>query len=69
MAGFIAEVILTFFFLLVIFRATAEEELKGFAGIEIGFILFIIHIVGIPINGISVNPARNYNFFDAKTYL
>lgn len=58
-AGFLAEVVLTFFFLLVIFGATSEEAPKGFAGIAIGFTLFIIHLVGIPITGTSVNPARS----------
>ncbi len=58
-AGFLAEVVLTFFFLLVIFGATSEEAPRGFAGIAIGFTLFIIHLVGIPITGTSVNPARS----------
>lgn len=58
-AGFVAEVVLTFFFLLVIFGATSDEAPKGFAGIAIGFTLFIIHLVGIPITGTSVNPARS----------
>ena len=58
-AGFIAEVVLTFFFLLVIFGATSKEAPNGFAGIAIGFTLFIIHLVGIPITGTSVNPARS----------
>ena len=58
-AGFLAEVVLTFFFLIVIFGATSEEAPKGFAGIAIGFTLFIIHLVGIPITGTSVNPARS----------
>jgi len=58
-AGFIAEVLLTFFFVLVIFGATSKEAPKGFAGIAIGFTLFIVHLVGIPITGTSVNPARS----------
>ncbi len=58
-AGFLAEVVLTFFFLLVIFGATSDEAPKGFAGIAIGFTLFIVHLVGIPITGTSVNPARS----------
>ncbi len=58
-AGFLAEVVLTFFFLLVIFGATSDEAPKGFAGIAIGFTLFIINLVGIPITGTSVNPARS----------
>lgn len=58
-AGFLAEIVLTFFFLLVIFGATSEKAPKGFAGIAIGLTLFIVHLVGIPITGTSVNPARS----------
>lgn len=58
-SGFIAEVVLTFIFLLVIFGSTSEKAPKGFAGISIGFSLVLIHIVGIPITGTSVNPARS----------
>jgi aquaporin Z len=59
LAGFIAEIVLTFFFLLVIFGATSEKAPKGFAGIAIGLTLFIVHLVGIPVTGTSVNPARS----------
>jgi len=58
-AGLVAEVTLTFFFLLAIFGATSKEAPKGFAGIGIGFSLFIVHLVGIPVTGTSVNPARS----------
>jgi len=58
-SGFIAEVILTFIFLLVIFGSTSEKAPKGFAGIAIGLSLVLIHLVGIPITGTSVNPARS----------
>ena len=58
-AAFIAEVVLTFIFLLVIFGATSEKAPKGFAGIAIGLSLTLIHLVGIPITGTSVNPARS----------
>jgi aquaporin Z len=58
-SGFIAEVILTFIFLLVIHGSTSERAPKGFAGISIGFSLVLIHLVGIPITGTSVNPARS----------
>ena len=58
-AGFIAEVVLTFFFILAIFGATSKAAPKGFAGVGIGFSLFIAHIVGIPVTGTSVNPARS----------
>jgi len=58
-AGFIAEVVLTFIFLIVIFGATSRNAPAGFAGIAIGFALAMIHMVGIPITGTSVNPARS----------
>lgn len=58
-AGIVAETVLTFFFLLAIFGATSKEAPKGFAGIGIGFSLFIVHLVGIPVTGTSVNPARS----------
>jgi len=58
-SGFIAEVVLTFIFLLVIFGSTSERAPKGFAGISIGLSLVLIHLVGIPITGTSVNPARS----------
>lgn len=58
-AAFIAEVVLTFLFLIVIFGSTHAAAPKGFAGIAIGLTLVLIHIVGIPITGTSVNPARS----------
>lgn len=58
-SGFIAEVILTFIFLIVIFGATSKPAPPGFAGIAIGLALAMIHMVGIPITGTSVNPARS----------
>lgn len=59
MSALIAEVILTFIFLMVIFGATSKAAPAGFAGIAIGLSLAMIHIVGIPITGTSVNPARS----------
>jgi aquaporin Z len=58
-SGFIAEVVLTFIFLLVILGSTSERAPQGFAGISIGLSLVLIHLVGIPITGTSVNPARS----------
>jgi aquaporin Z len=58
-SGLIAEVVLTMLFLLVIFGATAKEAPAGFAGLAIGLSLAMIHLVGIPITGTSVNPARS----------
>ena len=59
LSAFIAEVVLTFIFLMVIFGATSESAPKGFAGIAIGFSLTLIHLVGISVTGTSVNPARS----------
>jgi len=42
-----------------VFGATSENAPKGFAGIAIGLCLTLIHLVGIPIDGTSVNPARS----------
>ncbi len=58
-ACFIAEVILTFIFLMVIFGATSEKSHQALAGVAIGLSLVLIHLVGIPITGTSVNPARS----------
>jgi aquaporin Z len=58
-ACFIAEVVLTAIFLFVIFGSTHKNAPKGFAGIAIGLSLALIHLVGIPITGTSVNPARS----------
>lgn len=55
----IAEVVLTALFVFVVFGATSEKAPAGFAGIAIGLALAFIHLVGIPITGTSVNPARS----------
>ena len=60
MSGLIAEVILTFIFLLVIFGATSKAAPAGFAGIAIGLSLTLIHIVGIPITGVFGQPGPEY---------
>jgi aquaporin Z len=54
-----AEIILTALFLFVIFGATSKNAPQGFAGLAIGLSLTLIYIVGIPITGTSVNPARS----------
>ena len=56
---FIAEVVLTFIFVLVVHGSTCERVPKGFAGIAIGLALVFCHLVAIPIDGTSVNPARS----------
>ena len=59
LACFVAEVVLTAFFLIVIMGATDERAPKGFAPIAIGLCLTLIHLVGIPVTNLSVNPARS----------
>lgn len=59
MSVFIAEVVLTLIFLVVIHGSTDENAPKDFAGISIGLSLVLIHLVSIPISGTSVNPARS----------
>jgi aquaporin Z len=58
-ACFVAEVVLTMFFLLVIMGATDRRAPQGFASIAIGLCLPLIHLVGIPVTNLSVNPARS----------
>lgn len=59
MAGAVAEVVLTFMFLLIILGATDERAPAGFALIAIGLGLTLIHLIGIPVTNLSVNPARS----------
>ncbi|MBN8459071.1 MAG: aquaporin Z [Verrucomicrobia bacterium] len=58
-AAFVAEVVLTFFFLLIILGATDKRAPQGFAPIAIGLGLTLIHLIGIPVTNLSVNPARS----------
>ena len=58
-AGFLTEVVMTFFFLVVILGATHRRAPVGFAGIAIGLCLTLIHLVSIPVTATSVNPARS----------
>lgn len=55
----VIEVILTFFFVFVILGVTADESKGSVAGLVIGLSLVFVHIVGIPLTGTSVNPARS----------
>ncbi len=58
--GLIAEIVLTFIFVLVVLGATDEKRGAGnFAGLAIGLSLILIHLVGIHYTGTSVNPARS----------
>lgn len=58
-AAFVAEFVLTAFFLLVILGATAKRAAVGFGGLAIGLALTLIHLISIPITNTSVNPARS----------
>jgi aquaporin Z len=59
LACFIAEVVLTLMFLLIILGATDRRAPAGFAPIAIGLGLTLIHLIGIPVTNLSVNPARS----------
>jgi aquaporin Z len=54
-----AEIVLTFFFLLIIMGVTDKRAPAGFAPLAIGLALTLIHLVGIPVTNTSVNPARS----------
>jgi aquaporin Z len=54
-----AEIVLTFFFLMVILGATDDRAPKGFAPLPIGLSLTLIHLISIPVTNTSVNPARS----------
>src|SRR5215813_6860602 len=58
-ACFTAEVVLTFFFLMIILGATDRRAPQGFAPVAIGLSLTLIHLIGIPVTNLSVNPARS----------
>ena len=58
-AALVAEIVLTFFFLLIILGATDKRAPGGFAPIAIGLGLTGIHLIGIPVTNLSVNPARS----------
>jgi aquaporin Z len=58
-ACLVAEVVLTFMFLMIILGATDKRAPQGFAPIAIGLGLTLIHLIGIPVTNTSVNPARS----------
>jgi aquaporin Z len=58
-ACLVAEIVLTMFFLLIIMGATDHRAPGGFAAIAIGLGLTLIHLIGIPVTNLSVNPARS----------
>jgi aquaporin Z len=59
MSAFVFEAVATFLFLVVILGATGKGAPSAMAGLAIGLTLIVIHIVGIQITGVSVNPARS----------
>ena len=58
-AAALTEFVMTFFFLMVILGATDRRAPVGFAGIPIGLVLTLIHLISIPVTNTSVNPARS----------
>ncbi len=58
-SALLAEVVLTFMFLMIILGATDSRAPAGFAPIAIGLALTLIHLIGIPVTNLSVNPARS----------
>ena len=60
MSGLVAEIVFTTIFLVVVHGSTSKHDTSAiFGGLAIGLCLTLIHIVGIPITGVSVNPARS----------
>jgi aquaporin Z len=59
MSAFLVEVVLTFFLVFTVLGTTDIRAPVGFAGIAIGLVLTLIHLVGIPVTNTSVNPARS----------
>jgi aquaporin Z len=59
LACFVAEAVLTLMFLMIILGSTDRRAPKGFAPIAIGLALTLIHLIGIPVTNLSVNPARS----------
>jgi aquaporin Z len=57
--AFVLEVLLTFVFVAVILMVTGKAATPGFAGLAIGLTLTAVHLIGIPLTGTSVNPARS----------
>jgi len=58
-SALVCEVVMTFIFLLVILGSTDKRVPAGFAGIPIGLVLTLIHLISIPVTNTSVNPARS----------
>lgn len=61
MSGFVAEAIFTFFLVTVIFMtAVHKKAAAGMHGLSIGGMVFLLHLVGVPLTGASMNPARTF---------
>ena len=59
-AALVFEIVMTAIFVIVILGATEDGAPAAFAGLAIGLTLVVIHIVGIQVTGVSVNPARSF---------
>ncbi|MEF3117912.1 MIP family channel protein [Streptomyces chrestomyceticus] len=57
--AFVAEIVLTFLLVFVVLAVTHRVAVVGFDGLPIGLALAVVHLVGIPLTGTSVNPARS----------
>ena len=58
--SFVIEIILTFVFVIAILGVTSKTENSNVAGLVIGLALVLVHLIGIPLTGTSVNPARSF---------
>ena len=59
LSAFLVEIVLTFFLVFTVLGSTDIRAPVGFAGVSIGFVLTLVHLVGIPVTNTSVNPARS----------
>lgn len=57
--GLVAEIILTFVFVVAVLGVTSKTENKGFVGVVVGLALTLVHLLGLSLTGTSVNPARS----------
>ncbi len=57
--AFVLEIIMTFLLVFVVLLVTGRAAAPGFAGLAIGLVLTVVHLVGVPLDGTSVNPARS----------
>ncbi|MFM8821229.1 MAG: aquaporin [Phenylobacterium sp.] len=60
MSALVFETVMTFLFVMVVLGSTSDRAAPGFGGLAIGVTLAVIHIVGIQVTGVSVNPARSF---------